>query len=163
VGATRPEEHHNSAASVIQKREKGVFPMSNFADLSTDVKTIVGEPLEYPSSPNPVISSNIVTIAPGTVTPWMIHPVQPYLYVLEGTLIVEFAADGSRQSFKAGQAFLQTRTHWHRGRNDGTTPVRFLSVFVGARDVPTILHPPAGKVVEESTVHAGLSRNAPAA
>ncbi|MGA8508116.1 MAG: hypothetical protein WB762_21120 [Candidatus Sulfotelmatobacter sp.] len=36
--------------------------MSNFADVSTDVKTIVGEPLEYPSSPNPVISSNIITI-----------------------------------------------------------------------------------------------------
>jgi len=132
--------------------------MSSFADLSTDVKTIVGEPLEYPSSPNPVISSNIVTIAPGTVTPWMIHPVQPYLYILEGALTVEFAADGSRQTFKAGQAFLQTRTHWHRGRNDGTTPVRFLSVFVGARDVPTILHPPSGNYAEESTVHAPVPR-----
>jgi quercetin dioxygenase-like cupin family protein len=137
--------------------------MSNFADVSTDVKTIVGEPLEYPSSPNPVISSNIVTIAPGTVTPWMVHPVQPYLYVLEGTLTVEFAADGSRQSFHAGQAFLQTRTHWHRGRNDGTTLVRFLSVFVGARDVPTILHPPVGKLVGESTAHPDVSRKAPAA
>jgi len=136
--------------------------MSPFADLSKDVKTIVGEPIEYPSSPNPVITSNIVTIAPGTVTEWMIHPVQPYLYVLEGTLIVEFAADGSRQSFKAGQAFLQTRTHWHRGRNDGKNPVRFLSVFIGARDVPTILHPPAGKVVEESTVQETACRSAPA-
>jgi len=135
--------------------------MSPFADLSKDVKTIVGEPIEYPSSPNPVITSNIVTIAPGTVTEWMIHPVQPYLYVLEGTLIVEFAADGSRQNFKAGQAFLQTRSHWHRGRNDGETPVRFLSVFIGARDVPTILHPPAGKVVEESTVQEIACRSAP--
>src|ERR1700722_4943783 len=103
--------------------------MSNIAEVSTDVKTIVGEPLEYPSSPNPVISSSILTIAPGTVTPWMTHPVQPYLYVLEGTLTVEFAADGSRHSFSAGQGFLQTRTHWHRGRNDGVVPVRFLGVF----------------------------------
>jgi quercetin dioxygenase-like cupin family protein len=137
--------------------------MSNFADLSRDVKTIVGEPLEYPSTPNPVISSNIVTIPPGTVTAWMIHPVQPYLYILEGTLIVEFAADGSRQTFKPGQAFLQTRTHWHRGRNDGTTPVRFLSVFVGARDIPTILHPPSGKIVQESTAQGDAARKAPAA
>ncbi len=121
--------------------------MSNIADVSKDVKTIKGEALEYPSSPNPVISSSILTIAPGTATPWMTHPVQPYLYVLEGALTVEFAADGSRQTFKAGQAFLQTRTHWHRGRNDGTTLVRFLSVFVGAKDVPTILNPPCGKVV----------------
>ena len=135
--------------------------MSNIAEVSTDVKTIVGEPLEYPSSPNPVISSSILTIAPGTVTPWMTHPVQPYLYVLEGTLTVEFAADGSRQSFKAGEALLQTRTHWHRGRNDGTTVVRFLSVFVGAKDVPTILNPPSGKIVEESNAHPYVASKAP--
>jgi len=137
--------------------------MSNFADVSRDVKTIVGEPLEYPSSPNPVISSSILTIAPGTVTPWMVHPVQPYLYVLEGTLIVEFAADGSRQTFRAGQAFLQTRSHWHRGRNDGTTLVRFLSVFIGAKDAPTILHLPSEKIVETSTADADAARKVPAA
>jgi quercetin dioxygenase-like cupin family protein len=136
--------------------------MSNITNISTDINTIVGEQLEYPSNPNPMISSSILTIAPGTVTQWMVHPVQPYLYVLEGTLTVEFAADGSRQAFKAGQAFLQTRTHWHRGRNDGTTLVRFLSVFVGAKDVPTILHPPSGKVVEESTARADVAPKAPA-
>jgi len=137
--------------------------MSNFGDVSSDVRTIVGEPLEYPSTPNPTISSKIATIAPGTVTPWMVHPVQPYLYVLEGELTVEFAADGSRQTFKAGQAFLQTRTHWHRGRNDGKTVVRFLSVFVGAEGIPTILNPPNGSVVEESTGHTTASPKAPAA
>lgn len=31
--------------------------MSKFADVSKDVKTIVGEPLEYPSSPNGESSS----------------------------------------------------------------------------------------------------------
>lgn len=66
-----------------------------FVDVSTDTKTIAGEPIDYPSTPNPVISSNVVTIPPGTVTSWMAHPVPAYLYVLEGTLTVEFAADGS--------------------------------------------------------------------
>ena len=65
--------------------------MANFVDVSTDTKTIAGEPLEYPSTPNPVIFSNIVTIPPGTVTPWMVHPVQCYVYLLEGTMTVEFA------------------------------------------------------------------------
>lgn len=124
--------------------------MASVTDVSTDIKTIAGEPIEYASTPDPVISSNIVAIPPGDTTAWMIHPVQPYCYVLEGTLTVEFAADGSRQTFKAGQAFLQTRSHWHRGRNDGTTLMRFLAVFVGAKGVPTILHPPSGKLVEES-------------
>ena len=137
--------------------------MANVVDVSTDIKTIAGEAIEYPSTPNPVISSNILTIPPGGVTAWMIHPVQPYCYVLEGTLTVEFAADGSRQTFKAGQAFLQTRTHWHRGRNDGTTPMRFLAAFLGAKDVPTILHPPSGKLVEESaTTSAKASKSSSA-
>ena len=106
-------------------------------------KTIAGEPLAYPSTPNPTISSYVLTIPPGTVTPWMIHPVPAYLYVLEGTLTVEFV-DGTHQEFGAGQAFLQCHTTWHRGRNDGTTPMRFLAVFIGAKDVPNIVHPPSG-------------------
>jgi quercetin dioxygenase-like cupin family protein len=117
--------------------------------LGNETKTLAGEPLSYPSMLDPVISANVLTISPGTVTPWMVHPVQPFLYVLEGTLTVEFAADGARHQFSAGQAFLQTRSHWHRGRNDGATPVRLLGVFVGAKDVPTMLHAPSGKVVEQ--------------
>jgi quercetin dioxygenase-like cupin family protein len=114
--------------------------------VSSETTTVAGEPLSYPSTPNPVISSNVLTIAPGTVTQWMTHPAPAYVYVMEGTLTVEFAADGSRHEFKAGQAFLQARTHWHRGRNDGSVPVRFLGVFVGAKDVPDILHPPSGNL-----------------
>lgn len=137
--------------------------MGNLIDVSTDSKTIAGEPIEYPSTPNPVISSNILTVPPGGVSAWMIHPVQPYLYVLEGTLTVEFAADGSRQTFKTGQAFLQTRTHWHRGRNDGTTPLRFLAVFVGAKGIPTILHPPIGDLVQESATTSATGSKSSAA
>jgi quercetin dioxygenase-like cupin family protein len=142
VGAVAGIAGHLSAASGASS--------ASFVDVSSDTKTIAGEPLEYPSTPNPVIFSNVVTIPPATVTPWMIHPVPAYLYVLEGTLTVEFAADGSLHKFNAGQAFLQSRTHWHRGRNDGTTPCRFLGVFVGSKDVPVILHPPSGKSVQES-------------
>jgi quercetin dioxygenase-like cupin family protein len=109
--------------------------------VSKDSTTIAGEPLAYPSTPSPEVSSSILVIAPGETTMWMTHPVQIYIYVLEGTLTVEFA-DGGRQDFSAGRAFLQTRTKWHRGRNEGTTPVRFLAVACGARDVPIVLHPP---------------------
>ena len=142
VGAVAGIAGHLSAA--------GGSSSASFVDVSTDTKTIAGEPIEYPSTPNPVIFSNVVTIPPGTVTPWMVHPVPAYLYVLDGTLTVEFAADGSLHKFNAGQAFLQARTHWHRGRNDGTTPVRFLGVFVGSKDVPVILHPPSSKSVQGS-------------
>jgi quercetin dioxygenase-like cupin family protein len=133
--ATQPEPAHGGAATMTWVFE--------------DTKTWAGEPLSYPSTANPVISANVLTIPAGTVTQWMVHPVQPFLYVLEGTLTVEFAADGSRRTFNAGQAFLQTRHNWHRGRNDGATTVRLLGVFLGAKDVPDVLHPPAGKLVQE--------------
>jgi quercetin dioxygenase-like cupin family protein len=138
--------HPKAASALLELLTEDV--MANFVDVSTDTKTIAGEALAYPSTPNPVISSNVVTIPPGMVTPWMVHPVQCYIYVLEGVLTVEFSADGSLHKCNAGQAFLQTRTHWHRGRNDGTTPVSFLGVFIGAKDVPTMLHPPSGKLVQ---------------
>jgi quercetin dioxygenase-like cupin family protein len=110
-------------------------------DVSKDSVTDAGEPITYLNTPNPEISSNIMTIPPRTATAWMTHPVQGYVYVLEGTLIVEFA-DGPRMEFKAGQGFPQARSKWHRGRNDGQSVVRFLAVFFGGKDVPNVLNPP---------------------
>ena len=112
--------------------------------ISNDSTTSAGEPISYLSTPDPEISSGIVTIPPGTTTEWMVHPVQGYLYVLEGTLTVEFA-DGPRKVFKAGQGFPQARSKWHRGRNDGETVVRFLAVFYGGKGVPNVLHPPESR------------------
>jgi quercetin dioxygenase-like cupin family protein len=109
--------------------------------VSKDNATISGEPISYLATPNPEISSSIITIPPGTTTEWMTHPVQGYLFVLEGTLTVEYA-EGPRKEFKAGHGFPQARSKWHRGRNDGETPVRFLGVFFGGKDVPNVLHPP---------------------
>jgi quercetin dioxygenase-like cupin family protein len=132
------ERIYNGNNAVATHKKSDLLPVSQ------NSKTIVGEPLAYLSTPNPEISSYIVPIAPGATTQWMTHPVPAYLYVIEGTLTVEFAEDGSRKSFSAGEAFLQARSQWHRGRNDGTEPVRFLAVFAGAKDVPNVLHPPSG-------------------
>ncbi len=111
--------------------------------VSRDTETDASEPLSYLSTPNPEVSSVILTIPPGGKTEWMTHPVPGYIYVLEGTLTVEFE-DGHRLSFKAGQAFLQARTKWHRGLNLGGEQMRFLAVFYGAKGVPEVLNPPAG-------------------
>jgi quercetin dioxygenase-like cupin family protein len=110
--------------------------------------TIAGEPLSYPNTPDPVVSSFVETIPPGGVTSWMIHPVPAYLYVLEGTLTVELI-DGTRHTFDAGRGLLQCRTTWHRGRNEGTTQMRFLAVFIGAKGVPEVVHPPSGPLLEK--------------
>ena len=114
---------------------------ATMTEVSKDSVTDAGEPIFYLNTTRPEISSSIMTIPAGTSTEWMVHPVQGYIYVLEGTLIVEFA-DGPRKEFKAGQGFPQARSRWHRGRNDGKGVVRFLAVFFGGKDVPNTLHPP---------------------
>jgi quercetin dioxygenase-like cupin family protein len=127
--------------STIMASESGKAVMT---PVSKDSATSAGEPLVYLSTANPEISSAIMTIPPNTTTEWMIHPVQGFVFVLEGTLTVEYAG-GERKVFKAGRGFPQARSKWHRGRNDGDVPMRFLAVFFGARDVPNVLHPPAVK------------------
>ncbi len=114
---------------------------AGMTDVSKDSVTDAGEPIIYLNTPHPEISSSIMTIPSATATEWMTHPVQGYVFVLEGTLIVEFA-DGTRKTFKAGQGFPQARSKWHRGRNDGEGVVRFLAVFFGGKDVPNVLNPP---------------------
>jgi quercetin dioxygenase-like cupin family protein len=116
--------------------------------VSKDTTTDAGEPITYLSTPNPEVISAILTIPPGGKTDWMTHPVPAYLYVLEGELTVEFE-DGHRLHFKAGQAFMQARTKWHRGVNEGDKPVRFLAVFFGEKGTPILLNPPHGSATKQ--------------
>jgi hypothetical protein len=44
---------------------------TGMTDVSKDSATIAGEPLTYLATPNPEITSSIVTIPPGTTTDWM--------------------------------------------------------------------------------------------
>ena len=44
-----------------------------------------------------MVSSDVLTVPPGGVSRWMIHPVPAYLYVLQGDLTLEFV-DGKRQT-----------------------------------------------------------------
>ncbi len=116
--------------------------------VSKDTTTDAGEPITYLSTPNPEVSSVILTLPPGGKTDWMTHPCPGYLYVLEGELTVEFE-DGRHLVFKAGQAFMQARTHWHRGVNTGTGQMRFLAVFFGAKGMIQVLNPPHGALAQK--------------
>ena len=65
----------------------GSESIASLPDLNT---TSAGEPLHYLSTPEPVVSSDVLTVPPGGVSRWMIHPVPAYLYVLQGDLTLEF-------------------------------------------------------------------------
>jgi quercetin dioxygenase-like cupin family protein len=137
-----------SLAAWAQSNTPHRAPAVSITPVSHDSITIADEPELYLSTPDPEVSSAIFTFPPGAVSQWMIHPAPAYVYVLEGTLLVEFE-DGSRQSFHAGQGFLQCRSKWHRGRNDGSQTMRFLAVFFGGKGVPNVVHPASGPLVDE--------------
>jgi quercetin dioxygenase-like cupin family protein len=82
---------------------QAVSPNAVVTPVSKNDSTDAGEPITYPTGSPPEVSSVIVTIPPGGKTDWMTHPVPGYLYVLEGTLTVEFE-DGHHLTFHAGQA-----------------------------------------------------------
>lgn len=131
-----------------QSKAAPPIPTASITPVSHDSLTIAGEPELYLSTPEPEVSSVIFTFPPGAVSQWMIHPAPAYVYVLEGTLVVEFE-DGSHQSFRAGQGFLQCRSKWHRGRNDTSQTMRFLAVFFGGKGVPNVVHPASGPLVDQ--------------
>jgi len=51
----------------------------------------------------------------------------------------------------ASVQFLQARSAWHRGRNDGQTEMRFLAVFSGAKDVANVVNPPKGTAIDRES------------
>ena len=134
-----------NATAQNPQAEPGSETIASLPDLNT---TSAGEPLHYLSTPDAVVSSDILTVPPGKISRWMVHPVPAYLYVLQGDLTLEFI-DGKRQTFHAGQSLLQSQTKWHRGRNEGQIPLRFLAVFMGSKGTPVILHPPVAASAEE--------------
>ena len=135
---TRESSTARASQSTQSAQEGGGGTVTPLPDLTT---TTAGEPLLYLSTPDPVISSAILTIPQGGVSRWMIHPVPAYVYILQGDLTVEFI-DGKKKTFHEGEVILQPRAVWHRGRNEGQRPLRFLAAFVGAKGVPGIVHPP---------------------
>jgi len=135
---TRKSSIVGTEGAMQHSPEGGDETLTRLPDLTT---TTAGEPLLYLSTPNPVISSGILSIAAGGTSRWMVHPVPAYVYVLQGDLTVEFI-DGHKKTFHEGEVILQPRAVWHRGRNEGQRPLRFLAAFLGAKDVPGIVYPP---------------------
>ena len=137
--STRDSSTARAAQSTKSFQENATETFTALPDLTA---TTADEPLLYLSTPNPVISSGILTIPPGGISRWMIHPVPAYVYILQGDLTVEFI-DGKKKTFHEGEVILQPRAVWHRGRNEGQRSLRFLAAFLGAEGVPGIVHPPA--------------------
>ncbi len=81
-----------------------------------------------------------VDLPPGAETGWHKHPVPVYAYVVSGTLSVDLD-DGTRLTFREGDAVIEVVDTMHNGANRGTEPVRLVVVYCGAEGTPNVVRP----------------------
>ncbi|MGE0041956.1 MAG: cupin domain-containing protein [Vicinamibacterales bacterium] len=94
-------------------------------------QTVVGEDLVYPATGKAVVTTTIVTLAPGETTITHQHGVPMIAYILEGELTVDYGDHGTK-TYTAGESFAEAMRVDHAGTNTGTGTLRILSVYVGA-------------------------------
>jgi quercetin dioxygenase-like cupin family protein len=98
--------------------------------LSTD-KTVMDEPIVYPTGAPAKVTTAIVSMAPGAETGWHTHGVPLVGLILEGELTVDYGSRGKR-TYKKGDSVAEAMNVPHNGRNTGTGTMRLYVVYMGA-------------------------------
>jgi quercetin dioxygenase-like cupin family protein len=93
-----------------------------------------GQKIEYPKMDSLTITSRLLELQPGPDTGWHTHPSPPYVYVLEGAMLVE-DDEGNKKELHAGEAAVEVQ-NYHHGMNRGSTPAKLLLVFIGQEGQP---------------------------
>ena len=100
--------------------------------LLTDAqRTILDQPVAYPTDAPAKVSSGIVQLQPGHETGWHRHDTPLYVHVLAGTITVHYDGDVVK-SYSTGDTFIEAIGTYHNGRNESGAPVRLLTVSMGA-------------------------------
>jgi quercetin dioxygenase-like cupin family protein len=74
-------------------------------------------------------------LAPGASTGKHRHPVDTFVYVLDGSITLEQEGQGSR-TLNAGEVVQEVPGGIYNGRNTGASPVTLLVVSLGEKDQP---------------------------
>ncbi|WP_026685922.1 cupin domain-containing protein [Azovibrio restrictus] len=111
------------------------YPTQELLSTST---TVLGETIRYPDSGPARVTASIVTIAPGAETVFHRHPAPMFAYILEGEVSVDYGDQGIRV-FRQGEALMEAMQARHRGTNQGSVPVRILSVHMGAAGTENVV------------------------
>jgi quercetin dioxygenase-like cupin family protein len=108
---------------------------------SVNVQQLIAEALAGEDGKE--VNVQVYTFAPGAVLPWHIHPdAHEVAYVLEGDFTFELAGE-QPVTLKPGQADYLPPNVVHRGRNDGTAPVKLFVVRIKPKDKPLVEEVPA--------------------
>lgn len=99
-------------------------------------KTIMDEPIVYPTGAPAKLTTAIVEMAPGAETGWHTHGVPLTGLILDGELTVDYGARGTR-TYKKGESVAEAISIPHNGKNTGTGVMRLFVVYMGAEGVAT--------------------------
>ena len=126
------------AADMMPAMEKGVH--------TKNLVTSLGGYKQKDSIPI-FLTGMTVEIAPGGHTGRERFLVPSYLYVLQGTLTTDTEAGPTGvkgiQYHSEGQSYSSPTGVWHNFMNNGTTPVKYLLLFVGRPGEPNVERPKA--------------------
>jgi quercetin dioxygenase-like cupin family protein len=100
--------------------------------------TILDQRVQYPTRKNPAeVSSEVRVLEPGQETGWRRNRVPTYVYILEGSVTMDYD-NGVTRDFVAGNAYMEAQGVWHNGTNKSEEPVRILSVHLGRRGMENV-------------------------
>jgi quercetin dioxygenase-like cupin family protein len=111
-------------------------PATRVTVLLSTGKTVMDEPIVYPTSAPAKVTTAVVTMAPGAETGWHTHGVPLTGFVLEGELTVDYGTRGKRV-YKQGDSVAEAMSVPHNGTNTGAGIMRLYVVYMGAEGLPT--------------------------
>jgi quercetin dioxygenase-like cupin family protein len=107
-------------------------------ELLSTTTTWEGEQIVYPEG-EAQITSVLLKIAEGEVTPFHCHPVPTLGYILKGRIEVE-TQSGESSVFREGESVVEVLGTLHRGKALGG-PVEIVVFYAGSTSVPNTVLP----------------------
>lgn len=101
-------------------------------------KTVMDEPIVYPTGAPAKLTGAIIALQPGDETGWHTHGVPLTGIVLEGELTVDYGARGKR-TYRQGDSIAEAINVPHNGKNTGAGIMRLFAVMIGAEGVPNTI------------------------
>lgn len=129
-GDETPEETQTTLGEVISSEGAAVL-------MEAQSLSALDQPIAYPKGKQAQVSSEIEVLEPGQESGWRKYRVPVYIYVMEGTISVEYDA-GVVKDFPAGSAFLQAKGIWHNISNKADSRAQMLNVVMGAKGVTSM-------------------------
>ena len=120
------------ASPALSEQQANLSPKAT--EILKTSTTWTSQKIKYPQTDKPMITSLVVEFPPGAKTSWHLHPMPEYIYVMEGTLMIE-DENGNKRAFKPGEAFIEV-DNYHQGSNPGRTPTKIMAIFFGEEGQP---------------------------